>query len=185
MIYEQRTLGSDRVDTIRITLDTPPELIAQYARDGYTEVMEHYLVLYKPPEKIVLKEKLDSITDALPDDLAAQHADIYPTLQGGGALITSGKRIRVGDALYRASVDLWDNAESTPEAAPNLWTEIKLVPGTEYRVISDPILATETFSFGEIGMWTDGKLYKSVHPHPHAWTPADYPAAWELYMEGE
>ena len=38
MIYEQRTLGSDRVDTVRIPLDTPPELIEQYAQDGYTEV---------------------------------------------------------------------------------------------------------------------------------------------------
>ena len=61
MIYEQRTLGADRVDTVRITLETTPELIAQYAQDGYTEVMEHYLVLYKPPEKIILQEKLGSI----------------------------------------------------------------------------------------------------------------------------
>ena len=52
MIYEQRTLGNERVDTIRITLDTPPELIAQYAQEGYTEVLECYLVLYKPPEKL-------------------------------------------------------------------------------------------------------------------------------------
>ena len=27
MIYEQRTLGNERVDTIRITLETTPELI--------------------------------------------------------------------------------------------------------------------------------------------------------------
>ena len=63
MIYEQRTLGADRVDTVRITLDTPPELIEQYAQDGYTEVMEHYLV-YKPKNRA---EKLDSIA-ALPDE---------------------------------------------------------------------------------------------------------------------
>ena len=50
MIYEQRTLGADRVDTVRITLDTPPELIEQYAQDGYTEVMEHYLVCIKVAE---------------------------------------------------------------------------------------------------------------------------------------
>ena len=36
MIYEKRTLGADRVDTIRITLDHIPELIEQYAQDGYT-----------------------------------------------------------------------------------------------------------------------------------------------------
>ena len=35
MIYEQRTLGNERVDTVRITLETAPELIEQYAQDGY------------------------------------------------------------------------------------------------------------------------------------------------------
>ena len=65
MIYEQRTLGADRVDTVRITLDTPPELIEQYAQDGYTEVMEHYLVLYKPripqDEALRLKAVVDEL----------------------------------------------------------------------------------------------------------------------------
>ena len=35
MIYEQRTLGNERVDTVRIPLETTPELIEQYAQDGY------------------------------------------------------------------------------------------------------------------------------------------------------
>lgn len=175
MIYEQRTLGNGRVDTIRVTLDTPPDLIAEYAQGEYTEVMEHYLVLYKPPEKIVLKEKLDSIADALPDDLAVQHADIYPTLQGGGALIKAGKRIRVGDALYRASVDLWDNAESTPEAAPTLWAQIVLAG--QYRIIPEVITAELAFAKGEIGVWK-GKNYRAkrdgvVH------NPDVYPNDWE------
>ena len=100
MIYEQRTLGTDRVDTIRITLDTPPELIAQYAQDGYTEVMEHYLVLYKPPEKIVLKEKLDSTAAALPDEIAVEHLDLYPVWMAGMTL-KADDRIRHDGGLYR------------------------------------------------------------------------------------
>lgn len=80
MIYEQRTLGNERVDTVRITLDTPPELIAQYAQDGYTEVMEHYLVLYKPripqDEALRLKAVVDELAKidpatALKSDLAS------------------------------------------------------------------------------------------------------------------
>ena len=100
MIYEQRTLGNERVSTIRITLDTPPELIEQYAQDGYTEVMEHYLVLYKPPEKIVLKEKLDSIAAALPDDIAVEHIDLYPVWTEGMAL-GIGDRVQHDGGLYR------------------------------------------------------------------------------------
>ena len=100
MIYEQRTLGADRVDTVRITLDTAPELIEQYAQDGYTEVMEHYLVLYKPPEKIVLQEKLDSIAAALPDEIAVEHVDLYPVWMEGMAL-GIGDRVQHNGGLYR------------------------------------------------------------------------------------
>ena len=48
MIYERRTLNGDRVETIKIPLDVPPEMVEKYAQDGYTEVFEHFLVLYKP-----------------------------------------------------------------------------------------------------------------------------------------
>jgi len=48
MIYERRTLYGDRVETIKIPLDVPPEMLEKYAQDGYTEVLEHFLVLYKP-----------------------------------------------------------------------------------------------------------------------------------------
>ena len=107
MIHEQRTLGADRVDTVRITLDTPPELIEQYAQDGYTEAMEHYLVLYKPPEQIVLKEKLDSIASALPDEIAVEHVDLYPMWTAGMAL-TADARIQHDGGLYRVQQALTD-----------------------------------------------------------------------------
>ncbi len=183
MLYEQRTLGNERVDTIRITLDTPPDLIEQYAQGEYTEVMEHYLVLYKPPEKIVLQEKLDSMAAALPDELAAQHPDIYPTLTQSGEAVSAGTRINWGGKVAKVLSTLWDREDQDPENAPELWTILTIQGG--YRVIPNPIPATETFAPGEIGLWEDGKLYKSVHPTPHAWTPVDYPAAWELYTEGE
>ena len=90
MIYEQRTLGADRVDTIRITLDTPPELIEQYAQDGYTEVMEHYLVLYKPriPQDEALRLK------AVVDELAK----IDPATALKSDLVSAITKLR--DAFY-------------------------------------------------------------------------------------
>lgn len=100
MIYEQRTLGNERVDTIRVTLDTPPDLIAQYAQGEYTEVMEHYLVLYKPPEAIILQDKLDTIATALPDDIAVEHVDLYPAWAAGMAL-KANDRIQHDGGLYR------------------------------------------------------------------------------------
>jgi hypothetical protein len=137
MIYEQRTLGADRVDTIRITLDTPPELIEQHAQDGYTEVMEHYLVLYKPPEKIVLKEKLDSIASALPDDIAVEHPDLYPVWMEGMAL-GIGDRVQHNGGLYRVQ------QAHTAEHPPSVHT------AALYTRIQSP---------GEIQAWVTGQSY--------------------------
>jgi len=137
MIYEKRTLGADRVDTVRITLDTPPELIEQYAQDGYTEVMEHYLVLYKPPEKIVLKEKLDSIAAALPDEIAVEYPDLYPVWMGGMAL-SIGDRVQHNGGLYRV------NQAHTAEHPPSVNT------AALYTRINAP---------GEIPAWVTGQSY--------------------------
>ena len=141
MIHEQRTLGADRVDTIRITLDTPPELIEQYAQDGYTEVMEHYLVLYKPPEKIVLREKLDSIAAALPDEIAVEHVDLYPVWMEGMAL-SVGDRVQHGGALYRVQQAHTVQSDWTPDTAQSLFSRINAP--------------------GEIPAWVQGSYAKDV-----------------------
>ena len=123
MIYEKRTLGADRVDTVRIPLETTPELIEQYAQDGYTEVMEHYLVLYKPPDKIILKEKLDSIASELPDEIAVKHIDLYPVWMEGMAL-GIGDRVQHDGGLYRVQQAHTTRANWTPDNALSPFTRI-------------------------------------------------------------
>ena len=137
MIYEKRTLGSDRVDTVRIPLETTPELIEQYAQDGYTEVMEHYLVLYKPPEAIILQDKLDSIAAALPDDVAVEHPDLYPLWMEGMAL-GIGDRVQHDGGLYRVQ------QAHTAEHPPSVNT------AALYTRINAP---------GEIPAWVTGQSY--------------------------
>jgi hypothetical protein len=137
MIYEKRTLGSDRVDTVRITLETTPELIEQYAQDGYTEVLEHYLVLYKPPEKIVLQEKLDSIADALLDEIAVEHIDLYPVWMEG-MVLKANDRIQHNGGLYRVQ------QAHTAEHPPSVNT------AALYARINAP---------GEIPAWVTGQSY--------------------------
>ena len=178
MIYEQRTLGADRVDTVRITLDTPPELIEQYAQDGYTEVLEHYLVLYKRPDAEVLQDKLESIADALPDDLAAQHPEIYGELRNSGELVPTNKRIKWNGVVMKAKVDLWDRLDQNPENAPELWDELKFGE-TGYREIPEVITTELAFGKGEIGYWPpDGKHYRAVR-NGVVHNPEVYPRDWE------
>ena len=156
MIYEQRTLGANRVDTVRITLDTPPELIAQYAQDGYTEVMEHYLVLYKPPEKVVLKEKLDSIAAALPDDIAVEHVGLYPVWMEGMAL-KANDRIQHDGGLYR--VQQAHTAEHPPSVnTAALYTRIQS-PGVVQEWVAGQSYAKN------VQVTHNGKTWESMVPN--------------------
>jgi len=123
------------------------------------------------------KIRRDAIAADLPDSLASKHPSIYQGLKQNGALITAGTRIRWGDVVKKAAVDLWDRAENDPDNAPTLWANLDFHMG--YRIIPEVITTSMAFSKGEIGYWppTDS-LYRAkrdgvVH------TPAVYPADWE------
>jgi hypothetical protein len=172
MIYEQRPLGADRVDTIRITLDTPPELIEQYAQDGYTEVMEHHLVLYKPPEKIVLKEKLDSIASELPDEIAVEHVDLYPVWMEGMTL-GIGDRVQHNGGLYR--VQQAHTAEHPPSVnTAALYTRIQS-PGAVQAWVTGQSYAKD------VQVTHNGKTWISMVDH-NVWEPGAagvYKSIWK------
>ena len=123
------------------------------------------------------KGRRQAIATDLPDSLASKYPSIYRGMAYDGALITAGTRIRWGDVVKKAAVDLWDRAENSPDNAPTLWADLDYHRG--YRVIPEVITVTLAFSKGEIGYWppTDS-LYRAkrdgvVH------TPAVYPADWE------
>lgn len=137
MIYEQRTLGDKRVDSVRIPLETPPELVAEHQADGYTEVLEHYLVLYKRPDAEVLQDKLETIAAVLPDDIAVDHVDLYPQWAQGVALAI-GDRVQHKGGLYR--VQQAHTAEHPPS-------------------VNTAALYTRIQSPGEVQAWVQGQSY--------------------------
>lgn len=128
-------------------------------------------------EARVLRALIEQASASLPDKEASQGAVLLPRLKGKGALIKAGTRINWRGVVKRAAVDLWDNAESTPDAAPDLWEDIGYREGI--RIIPDTITAGLAFSTGEMGWWGD-ELYESIHPTANTWTPAEYPPAWRL-----
>lgn len=115
-----------------------------------------------------LEPELDQRTVDMEDEIL--------TLKANGALVSAGTRINWNGAIKRAAVDLWDNAESTPDAAPTLWEDISYKDG--YRIIPETITATLAFAQDEIGWWKDEK-YKSLIP-ANTYTPEQYPAGWEI-----
>ena len=76
-------------------------------------------------------------------------------------------------------MDLWDTAENTPEAAPNLWEDVLYKNGA--RIIPATITAGLAFSKGERGYWGD-VLYESLLDN-NVWTPEAYPDGWKKVAE--
>lgn len=114
---------------------------------------------------------------ALVDDRqASEGCVLFPEMKRDGSLIRAGTRINWNGVLKRASGDLWDTEENTPDNAPALWEDIAYKEG--YRIIPDTITATLAFSRDEIGWWKDAK-YKSLLDG-NVYTPEQYPAGWEM-----
>lgn len=111
----------------------------------------------------------------LTDADASTAAELFPRLKGDGSLVENGTRINWNGTIKRASVDLCDTAENTPDAAPTLWEDIGYRDGI--RIIPETITAGLAFAKDELGWWGD-VLYKSKLD-ANVWTPEQHASGWE------
>lgn len=123
-----------------------------------------------------MRAAMETAAVSLDDATASTAPEMFPRLKGDGSLVKAGTRICWGGELKRASVDLWDTAENTPDAAPTLWEDLAYRDGI--RIIPETITAGLAFAKGEQGWWGD-VLYASTID-ANVWTPDAYPAGWEI-----
>lgn len=123
-----------------------------------------------------LRAAIHRASVSLDDKTASTAAELFPRLKGDGALINAGSRINWNGTVKRAAVDLWDNQESTPETAPNLWEDIAYFDGE--RIIPEVITPGLAFAMGELGWWGD-TLYKSLR-EGNVHTPEQAAELWEV-----
>ena len=123
-----------------------------------------------------MRAAMETAAVSLDDATASTAPEMFPRLKGDGSLVKAGTRICWGGTLKRAAVDLWDNAENTPDAAPTLWEDVLYRDGI--RIIPETITVGLAFAKGERGWWGDA-LYASTMD-ANVWTPSDYPAGWEI-----
>lgn len=126
-------------------------------------------------EALRLRAIVEQAAASLDDKTASEGAMLFPRLKEDGSLVKTGTRINWNGTIKRASVDLWDTAENTPDAAPTLWEDIAYRQG--YRTIPATITAGAAFAQGECGWWGE-TLYRSLID-ANVWTPEAYPAGWE------
>ena len=126
-----------------------------------------------------LRAAIVTAAASLPDKDASEAPELFPQLTGDGSLVKSGTRICWQGGIKRAAVDIWDTAENTPDAAPNLWEDIQYKQG--YRLIPETITATLAFAKGERGWWQD-ELYESLLA-ANVYTPSVNPDGWKKITE--
>ena len=78
---------------------------------------------------------MEQMADAMDDKTASMFVSMARRLRGNGALITAGTRINWNGALRKATVDLVDTFENTPDMAPALWEPVMYQDGV--RIILD------------------------------------------------
>lgn len=131
-----------------------------------------------------IRKIIEKAAISLSDADASLAPQMFPRLKGDGSLVKYGTRICWQNSdgslcIKRAAVDLWDNAQSTPDVAPNLWEDVAYHDGI--RIIPEIITSTLAFSNGELGYWAkDNTVYRSKRDG-NTHTPEQYPDMWEVY----
>ena len=82
---------------------------------------------------------------SLTDADASLAPELFNRLTGSGSLVKAGMRINWGGTIKRAASDLWDTAQNTPDAAPDLWEDIAYKKG--FRLIPETITAFKLLPF--------------------------------------
>ena len=130
-------------------------------------------------EALRLRAIVEQAAASLDDQTASEGAELFPRLKQDGSLVAAGTRINWNGNLKRATVDLWDTAQNTPDVAPNLWEDIQYKQG--FRLIPETITAGLAFSKGEKGWWQD-ELYESLLA-ANVWNPSVNPDGWKKITE--
>lgn len=164
----------------------------KYVNGKYIDLNpEEITAMQKESQKAELAEKSRPLTESeinrlfivqnintvITDDATASRAvEFHPEMKYDGSLIPAKTRINWKGKLKRATVDIWDTEQNNPDNAPTLWEDISYKDG--FRIIPEVITATLAFAEGECGWWGDA-LYRSK-VNGNVYTPAVYPANWEL-----
>ena len=132
----------------------------------------------KRSKAIALRRAILAGSVSLSDAIASTAPELFPRLKEDGALVKAGTRICHGGKVLVVSADLWDTAENSPDAAPNLYEELEYIDGI--RKIPDVITVAKKFSKGEKGIDADDVIWVSLY-NDNVYTPTQFRSNWEVY----
>lgn len=117
--------------------------------------------------------------DELSESELAEMVDLYPDYKRNHEYKIIGEVFKHNGKLYAIRQPHTTQDDWIPADLPALYRPLmpdNVVAEWDF----DRDLAANPIQPGERVIWTDGKVYESIHPTPHAWSPADYMAAWRV-----
>ena len=128
----------------------------------------------KRSEALKIRANIETGVQSLDDKTASEAPMLFPRLKQDGSLVRAGTRICHNGEIKKATVDLWDTVDNSPDKATTLWETLDYKDG--YRIIPSVITVTGAFAKGERGWW-NGKLYESKVEN-NVYTPEQYADNW-------
>ena len=125
------------------------------------------------------REKLETVSQSLPDDLAQYSVAMYPHWNED-AHYDVNYRVQYNDTVYKCLQEHDAQSTWTPTDAPSLWAKV-LVPSPD--VIPDWEQPDSTNAYmTEDKVRYKGKIYESLIDN-NVWSPDAYPQGWKLLEE--
>lgn len=124
------------------------------------------------------REKLETVSQSLPDDLAQFSVAMYPHWNEEAHYETN-YRVQYNDVVYKCLQSHDAQTQWTPTDAPSLWAKV-LNPSEDIPDWEQPD-STNAYMTGDKVRY-NGKVYESLIDN-NVWSPEAYPQGWKL-VEG-
>lgn len=126
------------------------------------------------------REKLETVSQSLPDDLAQFSVAMYPHWNGDSMHYPKDYRVQHEDVVYKCLQEHDSQPTWTPTDAPSLWAKV-LVPSPDVIPDWEQPDSTNGFMTGDKVRY-NGKVYESLIDN-NVWSPETYPQGWRLVEE--
>lgn len=73
-----------------------------------------------------------------------------------------------------------NNPDIEPGKSPAHWAPYHTTDPAKAKPFIQPTMAEDSYQKGEVCLWTDGKVYRSIRDGANDRSPADYPAGWKV-----
>lgn len=73
-----------------------------------------------------------------------------------------------------------NNPDIEPGKSPAQWVPYHTTDPKKAKPFIQPTMAEDSYQKGEVCLWTDGKVYRSIKEDANAYSPEAYPQGWEV-----